>query len=287
MKFHTLVIRLLPLALLPGLCACPNGGGKSAGNGTAGPQVETQLPADTVPQEQQTTAEADPSNPRPEGANWVYTPSLRLRVGQTLPVQYRIEQPSPGEAWVGLIPEHVSTTDSSSNDAEDVAYAYTVDAQEAALNLDLPQAGRFRLRLFSATGAGGELLAESPLITVEQWPQGDLASLTPPYMTINPVGVDKVEVQQGFAVPVYFEVPDDYPSKAWIGVVPASVGSRLSVDNDALDVQYWFLDGRTKDSFIWHPDREGTFVYRLFPSDVPGCEFTAQSEEFTVIPRVR
>jgi hypothetical protein len=229
--------------------------------------------------------EPEPANPRPDGENWVYTPQLRLRVGQTIPVEYRIENPRPGEAWIGLIPSAVESSEVSMNDAEVLARAYTVEAHEAVLNIVAPQAGRFRLRLFSSGGAEGQMLAESGEIVVTQWPQGDLASLTPPYLTINPVGVDKVEVQLGFPVPVYFEVPDDYPDKAWIGAIPVTVKSRLSGENDPHDVQYWFLDGRTKDSFVWMPQQEGTFVYRLFPSDEYGCEFSAESEEFTVIPK--
>jgi hypothetical protein len=212
-----------------------------------------------------------------------------VRIGEKLEAQYHLPAPNGGKAWVGLIPEAVTETGEADNDAADVSYSYTVDAAEAALNLDLPQAGRYRLRLFSGAGGAEPLLAESPVITVEQWPLGDRAAKTAPYLTINPVGTDKAEVQEGFPVPVYFEVPADYPDTAWIGVVPTSVKSPLEGDNDAADVQYWYLkdaeQGPAKGSFTWTAEKPGEYVFRLFPNTTGLADYTAQSETFTVIPK--
>lgn len=283
------IVLLLASIALAAFNACP----KPAQNTDARPPATapggTSEPASPVPSAPesppQPAVEPDPPNPRPTGSNWLWAPKLRARVGQKLEVQYRMEQPNPGKAWIGLIPVVVTEKDAASNDAADVAFSYTVNAPEAALNLDLPQAGRFVLRLFSSSDSDAALLGESPVITVEQWPRGDMKGRVPPYATINqPPEVEHVEVYQGLPVPVYFEVPEGYPDKAWIGVVPVGVKSPQESDNDAADVQYWYLEGKTKDSFIWYAKDLGTFVYRLFPSDVAECEWVAESEPFTIVP---
>jgi hypothetical protein len=230
----------------------------------------------------------EPPNPRPTGTGWVFTPKLTHYVGENLVVEYSIDKPNPGKAWVGLIPEDISAQDEPSNDAADVAYAYTVDAQQATLNIEAPKTGKYRLRFFAGSDPDSRLVGESPLITVTQWPAGDRAKKLAPYVTINATGTPasgKIEVQETFPVVAYFEVPAGYSDKAWLGVVPADVTSPLEAENDAVDVSYMYLNGRTKDSFTWKPDKLGTFVFRLFPNSAVGTDYVAESEPFTVIPK--
>lgn len=292
-------MKLIALACVFGMVACLSACQKDEGVGEGGDASSsaTAQPAAGVDNAQAKAApaqaappapavEPDPPNPRPEGENWVWTPELRVRIGQTLQVQYRMQTPNAGEAWIGLVPEYTTETDAASNGQTAVARGTTVDAPEAVLNLELTQTGRFRLRLFGGSADDAQLLAESPLLTVEQWPRGDRASATAPYLTIGPPeGLENIEVQRRYPVHIYFEIPPDYPDSAFICAVPVTVKSPRASDNlDAAEI-YWYTEGKTNGYFTWNPDKEARFVYRLFPCDQPGCDYSAESEEFTIIPQ--
>jgi hypothetical protein len=226
----------------------------------------------------------DPANPRPTGDNWVFVPALKYHVGDKLHVEYQLGTPNPNKAWVGLIPEDVAATDGPSNDAADVAYAYTTAAKSATLEIGSPQPGRFKLRLFSSNEPDARLLGETPVLTIEQWPQGDLASKIPPYVTLDRQGANVVEVAQGSPVSASYEVPAGY-SGAWIGVIPAATTSKIEGENDAVDVAYIYLENKLKDVYTWTADQPGTYVFRIFPSSEATATAVAESEPFTVKPK--
>jgi len=227
-------------------------------------------------------------NEHPSGDTWVYTANLIPHIGQKLIVEYKLTKADPGKAWIGLVPDSITATDAPANAAAAVAHADTVAAASATINLDTPRTGTYHLRLFDGKDATAKLLGESPVVKVDQWPQGNIAMKKPPYVTINPVPYsDHVQVQMGFPVVAYFEVPAGYSDKAWLGVVPADTKSPLQIDNDAVALTgaVLYLSGKTKDQYTWKPDKMGTYVFRLFPSSDPGVDYVAQSEVFTIIPK--
>jgi hypothetical protein len=299
---------LLGLSLL---CGCPGGQDKSQGTAAppashpsapASPSAATPStpPTDATPATPPTAGQANtpaaPSspaaapetpNPQPTGDNWVYTKELHHHVGDKLVVTYKMAAPNPGKAWVGLVPADTQSTDEDANDAVDVSYSYTSDKPGEELMLDAPQAGSFKLRLFSGSGPKdepGKMLAESPVLTIDQWPQGDLAKKLPPYVTINPTGTTPMQVKLGDEVTATFNLPVGYSKEGWIGVIPVSVKAFNDADNDAQDVAYEYLDGKTNDTFTWKTDKPGTYVFRIFPSSAAAGNYVAESEQFTVAP---
>jgi hypothetical protein len=213
---------------------------------------------------------------------------LEHHIGEKLQVSYQLRQANGGKAWIGLVPEAVSATDLAANDAADIAASPTVDAPSALVNVDAAQVGRFRLRLFESREPGARLLAESKVLTITQWPLGNREARTPPYVTINAVGAKgPAEVEAGMPVVAYFELPEGYDAKGWLGAVPADLKSPLEIDNDAAAVTgaVMYLSGKTKDSYTWKPDKPGKYVFRVFPSGAPGADYVAESEEFTVVPK--
>jgi hypothetical protein len=185
-----------------------------------------------------------------------------------------------------LIPEHVTETGAPGNDAQSAAYAYTQAQTPGKLSLQLTQAGRFTLKLFSGPGAAGKLLAQSRVLTVEQQAPPALSGHKPPYVTINPAP-GKLEVQEGFPVIAYYAVPPDCPGSAWLAVVPLETTSKLESDNLKASISYMYLDGKTQGDFTWVASIPGTYVFRLFPSSDHACYAMSESEPFTVVPRQR
>jgi hypothetical protein len=292
------------LSALSLLSGCP--GGQQGQDSTAAGQPQTKAaqgqpaaqPADktaaTPPTAQAggaTPAQAPPApppdepNPRPTGSDWVFVSDLHHHIGEKLQVTCQLSKANQGQAMVYLVPENMAAQDQAASAAGAAASSPTVPGDSSTLNIDPPLTGRFRLRLFASKDAGAKLLFQSPVLTIDQWPVGDRDKQVPPYVTIHPVGVTKVEVQETFPVIAYFEVPAGYDPHAWVGVVPADTKSPLEFDNDKVQISSYYLQGQTKASFTWKPDRLGTFVFRLFPNQSPQCDYVAQSETFTVIPK--
>jgi hypothetical protein len=246
---------------------------------TGGPQIHQVQPPQPPP------PPPEPANPQPQGENWVYTPRLTNYIGQALEVRYKLPAVDP-DAWIAMVPEWFADTDAPSNQAATRLPVELVPAAEAAVNVPLTETGQFRLRLFDGTAADSKLLGETPPVTITQWPLGDRANSQPPYVTIGPpTSADSpVRVEQGLPVIGYYEVPAGYPPTAWIGVIPARVVSPVSSDNDGSDVKFEKLLG-TKGQSTWMSDQQGTFVFRIFPTDAAGADYVAESEPFMIVPK--
>jgi len=276
------------VALLGG---CPNSGADKAdkgGSATTAPPAQ-QPPAGTDPAPADTFAPAgsptavqdgEPDNPRPTGSEWVWAPKLSYRIGETISVEFASGAGEQG--WIGLIPASVTAEDAAANDAEDVAYAY-LPKDTNMVSLIVPQEGSFVLRLISGSEAADKVLFTSPIIMASQWAKGDRTNKVAPYITLGEqTKPGKIELPTGAPLPVYWMLPETYPSTAWIGMIPANVTSQSEADNDAADVDYQYVKSGTQGYLTFFLQQPGDYVFRLFPSDVAGCEAVAESEPFTV-----
>lgn len=230
------------------------------------------------------SAAPGPPNPHPQGDNWVFTPQLMHHIGDKLSIEYTLATPNPGKAWIAVVPAATTATDEPGNDAVDVNYTYLQTPKTATVELTLPKVGTFKLRLFGGNDAADKMLAESPVLTVSQWPKGDLAAKTPPYVTLSAHGAGPVEVMEGAPLVATFVLPPGYPDKAWLGVIPADTASQTDGDNDAVDVDYIYLTGKQNDTYTWKDTKPGKYVVRIFPCSETDATLVAESEPFTVKP---
>jgi hypothetical protein len=247
----------------------------------------SQLPPDNASNQatapQPPSPPPEPPNPLPASESWVYTPRLMNFIGQVLEIRYKLPAVD-ADAWIAMVPSDFAATDAVSNLDANRVEIKLVPAAEAAVNVPLMETGQFRLRLFDGPGADAKLLGETPPVTVTQWAMGDRARKQPPYVTIGKESTTDapVEIGQGLPVIGYYEVSEGYPATAWIGVIPTRVVSPVSSDNDGSDVHFDKLTG-PKGQSTWITDKQGTYVFRVFPSDAPGTDYVAESEPFTVV----
>jgi TonB family protein len=92
--------------------------------------------------------------------------------------------------------------------------------------------------------------------------------LTKPALTCNP----KV-VKPGGIILVDFTAPSDYPSNAWVGIVPSHISHGLETVNDYYDVSYKYLKNRARGAlFFTAPMKPGDYDFRMNESDDGGKE---------------
>jgi len=243
------------------------------------PKAPTTAPTTptTAPPAQQTPESAPPAeqpvsrpNVRPAGETWVYTEKLDYRIGEPIKVEYKVKPAAEGRPWIGLVPNSVKATDSGSNDAEDVTYAYVEPAQQGTVELIPPKTGEFYIRLFDGDNAQGQCQGESPVISVRDWEQGSREANRPPLLTVTgEQPPSPVKVKAGATITVNYELPEAYPDRAWIGLIPASEKSWGEGANDAVDVTYAYIPkGATLGSVDLVVEKPGQYVVRLFPCDI-------------------
>lgn len=288
-------------------CACnkpqkPAPGASSGANGTPPATQEQTGGVPAADQTAQQPAEAtqdsaasqqpplatppEPPNPRPSGSNWVWADHMNYRIGQTIKVEYTINKIGDPRPWIGLIPATVTVADEAANDAADVAYQY-VETPAGTVEISAAEAGQFHIRLLSG-GDKGVVLYETPLVTIQQWPKGKwVAPDQPPikpYVTISGGELpEQIPIKKGYPVVAYWETAEAYPQGAWLGLIPTSCTSNLEGENDAVDVEYHYLDGETKGQFTFMMSTPGEYVFRIFPCDISGAEWVAESQKWQVV----
>jgi len=243
------------------------------------PKAPTTAPATptTAPPTQQAPESAPPTeqpasrpNVRPTGETWVYTEKLDYRIGEPIKVEYKVKPAAQGKPWIGLVPTAVKATDSGSNDAEDVTYAYVETARQGTVELVPPKTGEFYIRLFGSDNAQEQCQGESPVIAVRQWEQGSREANRRPLLTLTgEQPPEPLKVKAGSTITVNYELPESYPQHAWIGLIPASEKSLGEEANDAVDVAYEYIPkGATLGSVDLVAEKPGQYVVRLFPCDI-------------------
>ncbi|HEX2251665.1 MAG TPA: hypothetical protein VHQ65_00185 [Thermoanaerobaculia bacterium] len=201
--------------------------------------------------------------------------------GQAMVVRFRLEQPAPQGAWLGLIPADVTATDEPSNDAADVTWtSLPEDTTQGTVELEAQRPGRYRVRLFSADDESGEMLSETPIFEVTPWARGDEAR--GPRLVLRRDGEEltgAVPLEAEYAVA--FELPQELPESAWIGIVPVTVESMSEEANDAEDVDWAQVQG-TSGQVKFIAAEPGEYVARLFPCDSAHCEGVAEAGPFRI-----
>ena len=144
--------------------------------------------------------------------------------------------------------------------------------------------GSWRLLLFSDSEDASSIAATSAPITITEWPRGhNDATGEPPYLTIGAEVPAEIELKLGTAVVGYYELQEAYPSTAWIGLVPAAVENPMEMYGRELAVEIIPLSGKLMDQAMFTLSKPGRYVLRVYPSNQSGCEWSLESQPFTVV----
>jgi len=89
----------------------------------------------------------------------------------------------------------------------------------------------------------------------------------------------------GERIIVNFSSERDFPSDAWIGIIPTSVPHGSEAVNDKYDLSYQYLKNGTRGTYYFTaPQKEGSYDFRYHDSDDNGKEIASTLFEVSVNP---
>lgn len=94
------------------------------------------------------------------------------------------------------------------------------------------------------------------------------------------LSLDKTRFAPGESIVVRFTAPANWPSDAWVGIIPASIPHGNEAVNDQHDITYQYLGKRTAGNLTFTAPGPGNWDFRLHDTDSGGKEFA--SVTFTV-----
>ncbi len=171
----------------------------------------------------------------------------------------------PKDAWIGLIPALVPHGSEKVNDERDLAYKYLDGRARGSITFSTPtEPGNYDLRMFDRDN-GSEITSVS-------------------FKAIIPKGTLRLDGQTfapGTEIAVHFTASPNLPDKAWVGIIPSNIPHGSEKVNDANDLAYQYLAGKTKGTLIFRaPKTTGTYDFRMHNSDNNGYEIASVS--FTI-----
>lgn len=179
----------------------------------------------------------------------------KLLPGEQFTVQFS-GGPGDPNSWIGVIPSKVPHGKENTNDANDVSYVYTPQADGSAPMVAPTQAGSYDLRW---NHSGAEIA--SVTIEVESVDYKPVMRLKK--NTFNPG--DPIDLDYSVAVPL--------PQRAWIGLIPSDTPHGKEAVNDQFDIAYFYLQDRTSGTLQFKaPEKPGSYDFRLNDTDNNGIE---------------
>jgi Ca-activated chloride channel family protein len=196
--------------------------------------------------------------PPEAGQGRVWLDADEFGPGSPVVVHFETEKPFHPSAWIGFVPSAIPHGSEARNDDHDVVYARLGGRTEGSVTLASPaSAGEWDARLHDHDGFGNEVAHASFRVR-------DVAAR---------LWLDKQVFLPGERIPLHFELAEAPPSGAWLGIVPSEVAHGSEPTNDAHDLTYQKLHGRTEGTLeFFAPSELGPFDLRLNDSDDRGKE---------------
>ena len=190
----------------------------------------------------------------------VYVPREPIRVSFTAPLGMKTT------SWVGIIPSDMPRGGEDIMDANDIGYKYLSGKTQGVLEFTAPtKVGKYDLRASDKTNEVG-------------FAQFEVAATTP--SRTPTLSLDKTSYDKGETINVQFTAFPFYPSNSWIGIVAADIPHGKEELNDANDVGYKYISGKTQGTLeLKAPRTAGTYDIRMH--DKSGNE-VATTQAFTV-----
>ncbi len=164
-------------------------------------------------------------------------------------------------AWIGIIPSHVTHGSESENDKHDLTYQYLSGKASGVLIYKAPQKpGTYDFRMHNTDNNGKEVAH----ITFIVLGKND-AQLTLTKSVFSP----------GEDIAVTFKAGPGFAKNAWIGIVPSHVNHGSESENDKHDLTYQYLSGKDSGILVYKaPAKPGKYDFRMHDTDNNGKEVT-------------
>ena len=172
----------------------------------------------------------------------------------------------PKDAWIGLIPASVPHGSEKVNDEKDLSHQYLDGRSKGSMTFSTPaEPGSYDLRMFDTDNGGVEITSVSFKAVI---PRGTLR-------LDGQIFAPKIEMA------VHFTTSPNLPDNAWVGIIPSNIPHGSEKVNDANDLTYQYLRGKTKGTLIFRaPKTTGAYDFRMHDSDGNGYEIASVS--FTI-----
>jgi len=196
----------------------------------------------------------------------VWLDQSELMSGQPITIHFSSPTGLGDRAWVGVVPADIQHGSAQVNDQHDLTYSW-ISGASGTVTLTAPgPAGQYDVRLHDSDGDEGRELAH--------------AGFTVKLPTAS-LQLDRTAFAPGDQVDVRFQAPPGLSERAWAGVIPSDVPHGDEATNDANDVDYRYLEGRTSGVLSFTaPEEPGSYDVRLNTGDSGGVEIA--SVTFTV-----
>lgn len=115
--------------------------------------------------------------------------------------------------------------------------------------------------------------------TVTPMMQGQQTSTqqTPSYTQRGQLTLSKQSFVRGEQIQVSYRAPAGLDRSAWIGIIPSNIPHGDEAVNDAHDVTYQYLEGRTSGTFVFTAPSAGYWDLRMHTTDSNGAEIASVS----------
>lgn len=100
---------------------------------------------------------------------------------------------------------------------------------------------------------------------------------TPSYVQRGQLALNKQSFARGEQIQVTYRAPAGLDRSAWIGIIPSNIPHGDEEVNDAHDVTYQYLEGRTSGTLMFTAPSSGYWDLRMHSSDSSGVEIATVS----------
>ena len=100
---------------------------------------------------------------------------------------------------------------------------------------------------------------------------------TPSYVQRGQLTLNKQSFARGEQIQVTYRAPAGLDRSAWIGIIPSNIPHGDEEVNDAHDVTYQYLEGRTSGTLVFTAPSSGYWDLRMHSSDSRGVEIATVS----------
>jgi outer membrane protein OmpA-like peptidoglycan-associated protein len=197
-----------------------------------------------------------------------YNPKLTIPKTAFMPsdkidLAFKVDQPLPQGAWIGLIPSDVPHGSEDTNDQHDLSYQYVGNKTSGTFTFNAPdKSGSYDLRLNDSDGNGTEIASVTFSV-------GDIKKE-------GTLKLSKTTFLPGERIELDFTASDTLPRSAWVGMVPSKVEHGKEDVNDQYDIQWQYLEKKTSGKMMFTaPPENGSYDFRLNSDDSGGTEIAS------------
>ena len=100
---------------------------------------------------------------------------------------------------------------------------------------------------------------------------------TPSYVQRGQLTLNKQSFKAGEQIQVSFRAPAGLDRSAWVGIIPSNIPHGDEDLNDAHDITYQYLEGRTSGTLVFAAPTAGYWDLRMHSTDTRGVEIASVS----------